>query len=228
MSDMITSKIFNSIPYVVHGFGMRGVELRGLLRDAGMCDAFCLNTNQIHGDDVHYVSGEKASAIVEADAFITDRPRAVCFVRTADCVPILIADARHSVVCAIHAGWRGAAKDIAGAALCAMSRRFGTEPGDCVVAIGPRICADHYEVGAEVVEEFKKLEIDDHWLIGEKKIDLGIANKFLLVRAGIQLSNIDVIDRCTYCDKVFASWRRDRLEDDRQFNFIVIDRLDSK
>lgn len=222
MPKMIASKIFDSMPHIIHGFGMGGVELSDQLCGVGMRDAFCLNTNQIHGKDVHYVSGERMADIVEADAFITDRARAVCFVRTADCVPILIVDIKQNAVCAIHAGWRGTAKDIAGAALRAMSRRFGTEPGDCVAAIGPRICADHYEVGAEVVEEFKKLEIDDRWLIGERKIDLGVANKFLLARAGLRPSNIDVIDRCTYCDKAFASWRRNGRERERQFNFIVI------
>lgn len=222
MPKMIASKIFDSMPEIVHGFGLRGVELSDQLGGVGMRDAFCLNTNQIHGKDVHYVSGERMDGIVEADAFITDRPRAVCFVRTADCVPILIADAKRGAVCAIHAGWRGTAKDIAGAALRAMSRRFGTEPCDCVAAIGPRICADHYEVGKEVVEEFRKLEMDDDWLIGERKIDLGIANKFLLARAGLRPSNIDVIDRCTCCDSSFASFRRDRSERERQFNFIIM------
>ena len=103
-----------------------------------------------------------------------------------------------------------------------MRERFGTNPADCIAAIGPRICGGCYEVGPEVISSMDALGIGDGWRTGEKKIDLGIANRELLLRAGVKESNVTVFAGCTACDDGFVSWRRDRTEHERQHNLIVI------
>jgi YfiH family protein len=90
----------------------------------------------------------------EADAFVSNSATVGVAVRVADCVPLLIADRRNTVVAAVHAGWRGTAARVAVAAVDAMSREFGSRPADLVAAIGPSIGACCYEVGTELVDAF--------------------------------------------------------------------------
>lgn len=234
---MLHSKKLAKIDGIIHGFGFRGVSVGEYLDELGIRDRFVFETFQEHGNRVHYLmwparyasfvsrseaGGPKKDIGLNGDAFISDRPGLVCFVRSADCVPILIADARQSAVAAVHAGWRGTAVNVVGETLRAMNEVFGSKPQDCVAAIGPRICRKCYEVGEEVIEAIEKLRIDRNKWCDGRYIDLGILNLELLQRAGIRSENIDLFPHCTYCDDRFASWRRDGREDERQINFVVV------
>ena len=66
--------------------------------------------------------------ILEGDGFITDRPGVALCVKTADCVPVLLADGKKKVVAAVHAGWRGTALGIAGKAVRILQERFASQP----------------------------------------------------------------------------------------------------
>ena len=88
------------------------------------------------------------------DALITDRPGLLLAVLVADCLPILLVDARQRVVAALHCGWRGTARRLAGKAVGRMRLLFGSRPEDLWAAIGPGIGSCCYAVGPEVVEEF--------------------------------------------------------------------------
>jgi YfiH family protein len=210
------------VGYAAHAFGARGASLLSHLEQLGVKDAYTFETDQVHGSVVHYLMWPRKGKKLSGDAFITDRPGLVCFVRTADCVPVLIADAARPAVAAVHAGWRGTAEDVVGKTIESMAKAFSTRPSDCVAAIGPHICGRHYEVGDEVVAAIEALRIGDGWMTSDRHVDLKVANRELLVRAGVDPSKIDVIDMCTYEEDALASWRRDRDEDDRQFNLIVI------
>ncbi len=79
--------------------------------------------NQVHGDRVVRVDGplnEPASAVDDTDALVTTTPRLALAVVTADCVPVLLADARAGVVAAVHAGRVGAQKGVVARAVEAM------------------------------------------------------------------------------------------------------------
>jgi len=90
----------------------------------------------------------------DADALIENTPGIAIGVKTADCVPILLADPVSRAVAAIHAGWRGTAAGIVAAAIRCMASEFGTQPEDIHAAIGPSIRPCCYEVGPEVAIEF--------------------------------------------------------------------------
>lgn len=222
MNSPIIGSLFQNTASITHGFGLRGVALETYLDALGASNALSFTTNQIHGKCIHILVDKSHNAILEGDAFITDTPSVVCFVRTADCVPILIADVKRTAIAAVHAGWRGTAEDIVGETLHAMVREFGTDPSDCLASIGPHICGECYEVGGEVIDALKQLDIGNSWQASKNYISLGEANSLLLTRAGIPSSNISFTGQCTYSNTHFASWRRDRLENERQFNFIMI------
>ena len=101
---------------------------------------------QIHGVDLIHLDDWTPN--VAADAAWTQRPSEVAVVKTADCLPLLVASDQEPLVAAIHAGWRGLAQGMIGRAIKAL-------PGqakDLQVWIGPAISQVAYEVGDEVHE----------------------------------------------------------------------------
>ena len=88
-----------------------------------------------------------------ADAMVTRRAGLLLGILTADCQPVLLADAKAGVVGAAHAGWRGARDGILKATVAAMAR-LGADPADIAAVIGPTIGPDAYEVGPEFHADF--------------------------------------------------------------------------
>jgi hypothetical protein len=108
---------------------------------------------QIHSDILHSVCRAPAH-LPRGDALLTRAPGLLLAVQTADCIPILLADARHRAVAAVHAGWRGTLKRIVAKTLGRMRMLYGTRPGDVMAVLGPAIGPCCYEVGPEVVHAF--------------------------------------------------------------------------
>lgn len=219
---LLKSKLLDSLPGIVHGFGVRGIELKGYLDSLQVSSPKVSGTNQIHGNRVHRLPHNSGASVIEGDAFITDSQASVCFVRTADCVPILIADRKRKAVAAIHAGWRGTSKDIVGEVMRAMRREFGTAFADCVASIGPCISGGRYEVGKEVIDAMGNLGIGMDWRLDSSHVDLKKANETLLIKSGLRQEDVETMPHCTFADHRFASWRRDCAPGERQFNFISI------
>jgi YfiH family protein len=102
---------------------------------------------QVHGTRVLDLDREWAG---EADGAVTARVGTVCAVLTADCLPVLFCDRAGTRVGVAHAGWRGLARGVLGAAVAAMGRR----PGELVAWLGPAIGQAAFEVGADVRDAF--------------------------------------------------------------------------
>lgn len=89
----------------------------------------------------------------EGDAVATAVPGVICAVLTADCAPILLADATAGVVAAVHAGWKGALDGVVHSAVAAM-QALGAEPGRAVAVVGPCIAQPSYEVDTAFMDRF--------------------------------------------------------------------------
>lgn len=142
----------------------------------------------------------------------TENINTVC-VKTADCVPILLADISTSDVCAVHAGWRGSAADIAAKAAIRLSCG---KPENIVAAIGPCIGSCCYEIGTEVYDEFSRLfrskaynyNLDTIFSLIPSctasctpHLDLAKADAQLLALCGVKEENIDISRICTCCHR---------------------------
>lgn len=90
----------------------------------------------------------------EGDASVTAAPGVICAVLTADCAPVLLADAEAGVVGAAHAGWKGALGGIVHSTVAAMEA-LGARPDRMVAVVGPCIAQSSYEVGADFQERFE-------------------------------------------------------------------------
>ena len=137
------------------------------------------------------------------DALITDTPNLPLVIHTADCVPVAIVDPVHRAIGNAHCGWRGTFGELAKATLDAMAERYGTRPQDVVVAIGPCICVDCYEVSEELYIDFlKKFGYTEYILTkdGRYYLNLPMINKQILIDCGVPRDNIAVSDVCTCCE----------------------------
>jgi polyphenol oxidase len=262
------------IPWLVHGFSTRpgGVsELQGekvlnlgfaewdrrenvqenrrRFQSALGADGLTLVTlRQIHSDVVQLFEAPPAEPC-RGDASTTNRAGLLLAVQTADCVPILLVDPKKRAVAVVHAGWRGTLQRIVTKTVGTMHMQFGTKPADLLAAIGPSIGGCCYEVGTEVVVEFKsqfpnasdwfdELRTGDEpnplqWLNmlppGHQPppksvlLDLRRANRSQLLGAGLRSQNILVSDLCTACRRdLLFSYRKEGAMTGRLLSVIGI------
>jgi len=112
--------------------------------------------HQIHSNKFVFINKKiKSTSKPKADAVITNQKNIPIGVLTADCVPILLCDERENLIAAIHAGWKGAYKDIIGKVIKFMIKR-GSNPRNIIAAIGPAISVKNYEVKEDFKRKFIK------------------------------------------------------------------------
>lgn len=156
------------------------------------------------------------SAIPACDGLYTNEKNVPLGLNYADCTPILFYDPVTSSIAVAHGGWRGTAGNIAGEAVRHLQESYGAEPKNIKVGIGPAIGKSVFEVEKDVVEAFEKIFDEEEMKRlsapkGEGKIliDLPLANRMLMERAGILPENIEDCGICTYCrNDLFYSYRK--------------------
>jgi YfiH family protein len=109
---------------------------------------------QIHSANVHIVDTDWDFATrPDGDAMVTDLPGVMLGILTADCAPVLLADAEAGVIGAAHAGWKGAVAGVLDNTVAAMAK-LGAKPARIAAAIGPTISQANYEVGEDLRARF--------------------------------------------------------------------------
>lgn len=114
-----------------------------------------VSPKQTHSANIGIVK-TKNDIFPDTDALITNVPNLCVFIRTADCVPILLFDPVRKAIAAIHSGWKGTIQEISKLTIELMQKEFGTNPKDIIAGIGPSIGPKVYEVGAEVTDKFNE------------------------------------------------------------------------
>lgn len=208
-------------PYASLNLGMRvGDEDAHVLRNRqlmleafGAQEAVLIQPRQVHGSNVgHCLAFRDAAACEElvgqgADALVVgceDVAALLCF---ADCVPVVFVSPGGSFAVA-HAGWRGVVNRVWQKALEDLCQLDGVSPSRVNAYIGPYIHACHFEVGAEVAEEFVR-EFGPACLADDSHVDMGTALRMGFAHAGISPERIADVDVCTVCDagERFFSYR---------------------
>ncbi len=177
----------------------------------GVAPERLLTAYQIHSPDVVTVE-EPWRERPRADALVTRTPQLAVGVSTADCGPLLFADAEAGVVGAAHAGWRGALSGVVEATVAAMER-LGAARSHIAVALGPTIRQPNYEVGPEFVERFLAADPANARFFtpsqreGHAMFDLTGYIAERARRAGI--ASFEDLGLCTYAEpERFFSYRR--------------------
>ena len=149
-----------------------------------------------------------------ADALVTDRPELTIGIVTADCAPVLLADAEAGVVGAAHAGWKGALGGVTDATLAAMER-LGAQRDRIVAAVGPCIARASYEVDDAFRRRFGEAEPANERFFaegrtGHARFDLEGYVAHRLAAAGV--TRVETLGLDTCADEArFFSYRRATL-----------------
>jgi hypothetical protein len=174
---------------------------------------------QVHGTAVVFVDGAEAGrgvrseddAVADADVLVTSAPGVTLVILVADCVPLALVDPAARVLAVVHAGWRGTAAGVVGAALDAMAE-VGGEAARVRAWMGPGVAANRYQVTDEVRDGLagavRPAALDGgvarpdgpgHWLV-----DLAAANRQQLLRRGVPGDQIYDCGVTTADDRFFS------------------------
>lgn len=177
------------------------------LMGAGIDD--CAVTKQVHGSVVRVVTKADRHVCMstvpyEADGLVTNERGLpiMCFV--ADCVPALLCDGEHSVIAAVHCGWRSSVADILGETVKKMCA-LGAKPESIHAAMGAAIGRCCFETDDDVPEAVEKYlggetaGLFDRRADGKTMVDLRAANARRLIQLGLKAENIDLSQECTMC-----------------------------
>jgi YfiH family protein len=154
---------------------------------------------QVHGTHIVEAatsSGGESGVVGEADGFVTAAKGVLLAVTAADCVPVFIVDLEGRCIALLHAGWRGAAGGILEVGLSMLKARFGVEPANVSMYLGPSICGSCYEVGVEVLRAFRPDAA------GPAQLDLRTELAQKAVRAGVSAQRVVRSQWCTRCGPV--------------------------
>lgn len=230
------------IPDLVHGFSPRNYKIPGeskgdlllgrdgqpgsssnhlgwFLRSLNIETDEVYLLKQIHSDRIYALEDPSATsaqvASVEADVIVTHLGGKPIAVLTADCIPIIVCDSRLHVVGVVHAGRRGTAENILFKTVAFFKDRYGSQPENIIVGMGPGIGGCCYEVDEPCIRPFKKN--GPRWKrfvkqIAENKyrLDLFQANVEDSLTAGVPPGNIFRSGQCTACETHrFFSYRKE-------------------
>ena len=171
-------------------------------------------SQQTHTTNIRKVTMEdKGKGLVypldysDIDGLITNVPGVCLSTFYADCVPLYFVDPIHRAIGLSHSGWRGTVGQIGKVTLEAMKKEYGTDCEDVLVAIGPSICQDCYEVSEDVIEEFQNVFEPQWWADlfykkenGKYQLNLWKANEIMMLEAGVKKEHLAVTNLCTCCN----------------------------
>jgi len=164
----------------------------------------CINLIQIHSSVIHKAGTDTKFV---GDGLFTDKKGSNMYIRTADCLPIILFHPHKEILALLHAGWKGTVLMIAKKFLLEMRKLYDLKSEDWEVAFGPCIDPEYYEVGAEIFEFFNKFNIEGIELNnGSYFLDLEKANIGILKKYGVD--KIYPFPEKTYTSELFYSYRR--------------------
>ena len=170
-----------------------------------------ISTELVHGNHVTAIAKEDAGKIIKkTDGLITNVKNLCLTVTVSDCLPIFFYDKKNEIIGIAHAGWRGVIDGIALNLAKQMKKKYKIEFETIEVTIGPHIKKCHFEIKDDIVDTFK--DYPESIIYSENKIfvDLEMIIKEQLISLGIKNNNININPDCTYCNKNYFSYRRDK------------------
>ena len=175
-----------------------------------------VSTFQTHTTNIRVVTEEdrgkgpgRPRDYMDIDGLISNVSGIILSTFHADCPPIYFIDPVNKAIGLSHSGWKGTRGNIAKETLIKMAENYGTNPKDCICAIGPSICGDCYEIGEDVANEFAKAftedELSEYGILipypgGKYRLFLWNAIRLSLLKCGVKDENILITDVCTKCN----------------------------
>lgn len=207
---MLKSQLLDKIPFVKYAFCNR-TENEKVLSP--------LLLEQIHSVRVVDADVFNENTLPKADTWVTTQKGKAITVKTADCVPLLLADKNSHIVAAVHAGWKGAMTGVVEQAVIQMMKKGAK---DIVAVIGPCIHVESYPVS----DEMKKLsspDMEKFFVLFDDGIHFNLPEYVKERLCLIGISEIEILDVDTFTNTSYNSFRRDKEKAGRQYSSIWLD-----
>jgi YfiH family protein len=178
-------------------------------------DGALVSCTQIHSKNViHAPESKEWRECDSCDGLWSAAYGTALAIKVADCLPVSIADMQHSVIANVHSGWRGAVQRITAEMLDVLERETAFDAASAQAWLGPSIKGCCFEVGEEVVDDFRASYANANAFIDRSRpkphIDVAGLTAALLADRGFARENIHDSGLCTRCDdSIFHSYRRD-------------------
>jgi len=182
---------------------------KDLAKELGYDVESLVHMKQVHKTQVQVINdSHNFYTPPTCDALITNKRNTPLMVMVADCSPILLYDAKKEVIAVVHAGRAGAFRNIISSTLKNFRKNFNSKPEDIFVSVGASIQSCCYEVGEEIVQEAKELNLEYAIIKGDNSyfLDISVILKKQLKNENIPQNNIEFSDECNCCndDKYFS------------------------
>ncbi|WAM30485.1 peptidoglycan editing factor PgeF [Caldicellulosiruptor naganoensis] len=203
-----------------------------LFKNLGVDHRNIYYAKQVHKNDIIVV--EKGfdffayNQEIEADGLITLKSDITLMTFHADCIPVYIFDQEKRIISLLHSGWRGTLQHITKKALEVLNFKFGCNISNLIVAIGPGICKNHFEVGKDVYDAFLKEFSGDICMSNKERfyVDLKKSIERDLLESGVKKEQIIISEMCTYENEdLFFSYRRDFRTPEKLGSMVAIMRM---
>ncbi|OIO71958.1 MAG: hypothetical protein AUJ57_06360 [Zetaproteobacteria bacterium CG1_02_53_45] len=199
-------------------------NLNHLVKQAGL-NGHPHQAVQVHATDTLYCSGSGSMHEQAADILLTDQRNTPVAVRTADCLPILLADNQAGIVVAAHAGWRGTVAQVAVKAVQQMLGR-GAVAERIIASLGPCIGPCCFAIGEEAARELANCcHGAGRFVTGREQryADLWQINRLQLLQSGLNEAHIELFNECTCCNpERYFSYRRDGQQSGRHLGVVEL------
>jgi polyphenol oxidase len=161
-----------------------------------------VHMQQIHSNSVHVIQNENFATPPTCDALITNKTNVPLMVMVADCTPVLFYDDAQKVIAVAHVGRAGAFKNIIRNVIECFENLYASRPEDIIVTTGANIGVCCYEVGKEICEEAKQLQLHYACMQKEGKYYLNITKiiENQLSACGVKKQNRELSSTCTACN----------------------------
>ncbi|NWF38731.1 peptidoglycan editing factor PgeF [Mariprofundus sp. NF] len=180
---------------------------------------------QVHGSESYRCSGPGQMHRHEADILISQQPGTALAVRTADCLPILLADPQNGIIAAVHAGWRGTAARVVCRAVDEMIK-LGVTAENIIASLGPCIGPCCFKIGRDTADLLASSSAGAESCISdgiEPNADIQAINRLQLLQRGLNEQRIETFSACTACDSEhYYSYRRDGKSSGRHLGVVAL------
>ena len=184
-------------------------NIKKVCQKIGCTNSKLILLNQIHSNKVFSIN-KIPKKNLKGDSMFTNKKKIALGILTADCAPVFIFDPRRYFIAAIHAGWKGAYKNIIYKTIINLKKK-GSSINDLVAVIGPCISKNKYEVKKDFLKKFtnKNKKNINFFNFSKNKIFFSLNEYIKNQLKNIGVKNIEVINKDTYSRKNnFFSHRR--------------------